>query len=313
MSNPSTNHLSSVRHLLKKSSTFKEKSGVKDSIGSENTFKKEKSDSESFEHVRIKKFLRDNLPLHNDITVIAEEKVFGTRRADLYLLLKNKKKITIEIQHSPMTSRELLKRTTDYTAQDIHVLWIFNGTTFSRYPFLQHGIQMTRLEKLVHHLYNGRIYYVNALEEGLATSIYPLHFAPFQETQKLMHGLVYFKRSHHKKSVIPGKLSSLKLLTFRHEKLKLARFTDENVKITCKKKLLSFINNFKLAEFQKVHEISPSLTDIEKLLFMIMRKYEHEFGIHLIYDILKQIRLLKKNEFYFLKTISRYNRKNFQG
>ncbi|MHA1725341.1 MAG: competence protein CoiA family protein [Promethearchaeota archaeon] len=52
--------------------------------------------------------------------------------------LKNKKKIVIEIQDSPLSSRELLQRTADYTAQGIHVLWIFNGTTFSRYPFLQH-------------------------------------------------------------------------------------------------------------------------------------------------------------------------------
>ncbi|MHA1725343.1 MAG: hypothetical protein ACTSYC_01915 [Promethearchaeota archaeon] len=124
--------------------------------------------------------------------------------------------------------------------------------------------------------------------------------------------MVYFKLSKHKKSVIPGKLSSLRLLTFRHEKLKFARFTDENVKITCKKELISFINDFKFIKFQKENVFSISLTDIEKLLFMIMRKYEHEFGIHLIYDVLKQMNLLKKKEFYFLKAISRYDQKNIQ-
>ncbi|MHA1688988.1 MAG: hypothetical protein ACTSUN_06575 [Promethearchaeota archaeon] len=124
--------------------------------------------------------------------------------------------------------------------------------------------------------------------------------------------MVYFNLSKHKKSVIPGKLSSLRLLTFRHEKLKFARFTDENVKITCKKELISFINDFKFIKFQKENVFSISLTDIEKLLFMIMRKYEHEFGIHLIYDVLKQMNLLKKKEFYFLKAISRYDQKNIQ-
>ncbi|MHA1723601.1 MAG: hypothetical protein ACTSXH_02005 [Promethearchaeota archaeon] len=74
--------------MLKKSSSFKEKIGANDIIGSKNAFKKEKSESESFEHIRIKKFLLDNIPLDNDIIEIAEEKVFDTRRADLYFQLR---------------------------------------------------------------------------------------------------------------------------------------------------------------------------------------------------------------------------------
>ena len=54
-------------------------------------------ESESFEHLRIKNFFYENIPLDNDIDVIIKEFPIGNRKADLYCELYNGKKIVIEI------------------------------------------------------------------------------------------------------------------------------------------------------------------------------------------------------------------------
>ena len=55
------------------------------------------------------------------------EKSFGERRADAYFYYKSGNKVAVEIQNSPMSSREITARTLDYNKKGIYVLWILNG------------------------------------------------------------------------------------------------------------------------------------------------------------------------------------------
>jgi len=237
---------------------------------------------------------------------IVEEKVFNNRRADIYLELENKKRIVIEIQHSPMSSSELLDRTSDYTKQNLHVLWIFNGSSFSRYPYIYHGGQISSLEKILNQLYYGRVYYINALKEGIATSIYPLYFAQYQERKRYRSGFEYYRYSKNKRSLIPGEMPSLTLLPFTHNKLKLARFMDENVKTVCIKDVKRFLEEYQLV--LPDHEINDmGLNEFEKLIFVLMSKFETKYGLHLLYTVLKQLKVIENNEFFYLHSISQYH------
>ena len=52
--------------------------------------------SETIDHLLIKKFFYDNIPLENDINTIEQEIKIGNRIADVYIELKNGKKVAIK-------------------------------------------------------------------------------------------------------------------------------------------------------------------------------------------------------------------------
>ena len=84
--------------------------------------------SETIDHLLIKNFLTDNIPLENDVKKIDQEIKIGNRIADIFIELTNVKKIVIEIQHSRISKADLIQRTKEYNEQGLHVLWILDGT-----------------------------------------------------------------------------------------------------------------------------------------------------------------------------------------
>lgn len=56
-----------------------------------------KNNSESVQHIVIKKFFRENIPLDNEVKEIREEVVIGNWIADVFVEFNNGKKAMIEV------------------------------------------------------------------------------------------------------------------------------------------------------------------------------------------------------------------------
>ena len=244
-----------------------------------------KKEAESIEHLRIKEYFVENIPLVNDIAKITEEYYIGDRIADVYCELGNGKKIVIEVQHSMILAKDLIQRTKEYNENDCFVLWVFNGSSFDRLPRNEHWVRILNFEKICQKLYQGRVYYINMRKTGIHSPVYPLYFNTFYEKKALQNGFVYYRKSKTKKSVILGDISSLNFETFKNQKLKLARFRDENIR----EKSIRDIKRF-LEDNPEIHRYLDSSTSnhiSKKLLFALLGKFARTYNVDLIYDILK--------------------------
>ena len=101
------------------------------------------------------------------------ERPIGIVRPDISLFI-HKKPVAIEIQHSALGEDQIDARMAEYAEQNIHVLWIVlegygdpdirDGIDKDRYP-------ASALERYLHTLYFGRVYYYHG---GLEVT--PVHF-----------------------------------------------------------------------------------------------------------------------------------------
>ncbi|MFX0059338.1 MAG: competence protein CoiA family protein [Candidatus Hodarchaeota archaeon] len=257
--------------------------------------------SESFEHLRIKEFLYANLPNDNHIDTIILEHPIGNRIADVYLKLENKQEVVVEIQHSKINIEDIKQRTRDYNEKGLYVIWILDGTSFNKHPLYEEGIFITKIEKRLHKMYCGRVYYMNTNKERIFTSIFPLHFAPYYKRRIISPNFSFYSRSKTRNSIIPGTLSSLNIMTFTSYGYKLARFLDPNIRKLCYEAVGNFVQNFNM----EITLLKDSLKfDLGKaLVYIVVRKFEPIFGLHLLYDILRRQDLLLKKDFHFLKSI----------
>jgi competence CoiA-like predicted nuclease len=265
--------------------------------------------SESFEHLRIKRFLLENLPENNDIKEIKEEITLGNRIADVYVRLASGKEVVIEIQHSKIIEEDLIRRTRDYTDMGYHALWLLDGTSHERYPRIDE-VFASKAELFLHRIYKGRVYFLNASKlEGITSSVYPLHYTFLQEVRKARNGgYSYFRRSPTSRSVVPGTVPSLELTVFKNRGFKLARFTDQNVKDQC---LMSISNVLKDQDeiLEALKEFGKDLPPKEKLLTFLMSEFQPKFGFHLIYNILRQLKAIEKKDFSYLLKVHKHLRK----
>jgi len=270
--------------------------------------------SESFEHLRIKKFLSENLSLNNDILEIKEEFPLGDRIADIYVKLASGKEVVIEIQHSKILEEDLIQRTKDYTEMGYYTLWLLDGLSHDRHPRIDE-VFASKAELFLHGIYKGRVYFLNASKfEGIISSVYPLHYTYLQEVRKARHGgYSYFRRSPTSKSLVPGLVPSLELTTFRNKGFKLAGFHDPNVKEQClETMILALQNQEKILGTLKT--VGKDATPKEKLLVFIILEFEPKFGFHLIYNVLRQLKAINKTEFsYLLKIRETLNKMNHSG
>jgi competence CoiA-like predicted nuclease len=257
---------------------------------------------ESFQHVKIKRYLMKNIPQDNNIKIIREEVAIGNRIADIFCQLANDKKVVIEVQHSMISVKSIIQRTRDYNDSDCHVLWVFNASSFDRYPKNEASARVLNFEKTCQKLFHGRVYYINAFETGNHTPLYPLYFNCFYEQKFLPVGFNYYRKSRSLKSIVLGELESLELKLFKNLNLKLARFNDENVRDQCLKEIKLFLANQPL--LTKIVSSLKELSDKDKLLCAITAKFGRKYGVDLIYDILKQkIKIyLNGNDLHVMKS-----------
>ena len=258
-----------------------------------------KKESESFEHIKIKDFFYDNLPLDNKVKTIKLEYSIGNRIADVYCMLENGKEVVIEIQHSMILSKDLLQRTKEYNEHNCYVLWVFNGSSFERLPKIEDKIRILGFERSSHILYRGRVYYINMTKSGVHSPVYPLYFANYYEQKTSDYGFRYYKKSKTKKSVVSNEIPSLKLKLFKNKGYKLAGFHDDNIRKTCTETICQF-----LIDYENVEEKAKNIKKMkshQKKLFIIIAMFGQQFGLYLLFDVLRRLKVVSKEDFHYMK------------
>ena len=260
--------------------------------------------SESFEHLRIKEYLYENIPLDNEIDIIIKEHPIGNRIADIYCKLVNGKEIVVEIQHSVILAKDLLQRTKEYNEHNCFVLWVFNGSSFERLPKIEDNISFLSFEKCSHMLYRGRVYYINMTKYGIYSPVYPLHFANFYEKKISKYGFRYYRKSSNKKSVIPSIIPTLNFKMFKNKGYKLAGFYDENIRKKCIEEIKQFLIEYANIdeEIKYIKKINPH----QKKLFIIVAIYGQQYGLHLIYNVLSYLKVVSKEDFRYMSITNQY-------
>ncbi|MHA1344242.1 MAG: competence protein CoiA family protein, partial [Promethearchaeota archaeon] len=222
--------------------------------------KKLNSTSESFEHKAIKQlFYKYFQKFNSNIKNISLEKYIYSRRADIYIKLKNGKEIVVEIQKSNISIKEINKRTRDYNERGIYILWILYGkgqvVGSPKSPKNEKNLKISSAEKYLHTIYGGRVYYVNINIKNNDLKItlpYALHFSlsdKYKSTPYKANFRTYFIRDTYY-----SKIPSWNLLCIKFNDYRIARFFDRNVKINLQNQLIDFISkslNNKLIDFNK--------------------------------------------------------------
>jgi len=247
---------------------------------------------ETIDHLLIKRFFYENIPLVNEVKTIVQEIKIADRIADVYLELKNGKRVVMEIQHSKITKEELLQRTKEYSQEGIHVLWILDGKgPYDKSPRTMNGVNISVSEKELHSLYRGRVYYMNATRDGILSPVYALHYAPYIKKMTSKYGFPFYKRLKLKKSVIYSEPPSLQLTLFRNRMYRLARFMDENVKELCIEEVVQFINTYLAYREMKPKE-AKKLFPNGLLLEVFIHKFSEKYGLYLLFEVLRYLKFL---------------------
>ena len=235
-------------------------------------------------------------PKFNQISSKKIELRIGDQIADVYFELKNGKKVVIECQNSQISKRKLIERTHSYSYKDIYTLWIFNGhgtcVSYKKNPQNEEGLGVLGMEKRVHSLYGGRIYYMNVIGRKIIDPPYGLHFAPFFEHKKSNYNYIgYDKYYRDKRSAILSRIPNYKILCVDINGYKLARFTDKHLSVLCTQEINSIITTHckaVLAERSDVPEI------IKIPLRQIISQLKDRYGFHLPYLLLKKSQNIRK-------------------
>ncbi|TFG06159.1 MAG: hypothetical protein EU539_08400 [Promethearchaeota archaeon] len=252
--------------------------------------------SETIDHLLIKKYFFDNIPLENKIRTINQEIKIGNRIADVYFELEKGQKVVIEIQHSKISVKELMERTREYNKNDIHVLWILDGIgPYDKQAKNEDKVLLSLSEKILHVLYLGRVYYINASSDGIKSSLYSLHYTRYIEAKKTRYGFIYYRQSKSNYNAVFNEINSLKLKLFRHKGLKLARFFDLNIKKQCISEVSEFINayiNYQNCKPGKAESLCPDGLP----LAVIIRKFREKYGLYLLFNVLRYLRVFNMRD-----------------
>ena len=200
--------------------------------------------SEDRDHEVIKNFVYKQVLKHDARTRIYKaslEKFFGIRRADVYFKYKSGKEAVVEIQNSPMSSKEIIKRTQDYNRKGTYVLWIINGqgkcVGSPKFPNYEKDKKISPAEMRLHQLHGGRVYYINVKRVNgkiLLTRPFTLHFSKSDKYSPTLFkkGHEYFFIRNVNFTIIPSwNLAFNSYYSQEHDvSYRLARFYDKNLK-----------------------------------------------------------------------------------
>ncbi|MFX0002855.1 MAG: competence protein CoiA family protein [Candidatus Hodarchaeota archaeon] len=251
---------------------------------------------ETIEHKTMKVYWYVMFPKFNQIYSKKIEYTIGDQIADVYFELKDGKKVVIECQNSQISKRKLIERTKNYTNKDIYTLWIFNGhgtcVSDEKNPRNNNKVGVLGMEKRVHSLYGGRVYYMNVSGRKIINSPYVLHLSPFFEHKKSDYNyLGYNKYYKDKRSTILGKIPNYKIICLDVKGYKLARFTDKHLSTLCTEDIISCIKEICQKHLLKGKELNDTL---KIPLTKIISKLKHKYGFHLPYLLLKKSQKIKK-------------------
>ncbi|MFW9867771.1 MAG: competence protein CoiA family protein [Candidatus Thorarchaeota archaeon] len=194
--------------------------------------------SESFAHKVIKQlFYKKILENNTNLVEVSLEKHFASRRADVYFKFTTGQEVVVEIQNSPITSREITTRTKDYNNRGIYVLWVLYGdgkcVGSPKNPEKRKNLKISPAEMRLHQLYRGRVYYVNLKyqeEKMKATLPFALHFSYSDKISPILFkkGFDSFFIRNTNATYIPN----WNLLCTTYGNYKVARFYDRSLNNT---------------------------------------------------------------------------------
>ena len=270
------------------------------------------SKSESFAHKVIKNLFYSKI-LENDSNIIEAslEKYFETRRADVYFKFKSGEEVVVEIQNSPITSKEITARTKDYNNRGIYVLWVFYGDGkclgSPKSPNHLKNMKISPAEMRLHQLYRGRVYYVNITyqhEEFKTTPPYALHFSFSDKFSPIL-----FRKRFDSFFIRHVNFSSIykwNLLCATYGNYKIARFYDRSVKNT----LIESLRRFAMRNNVFRDKLYSKVRNTKKFLKLAFNIFGDEFGKTIIIEALLRLVNTKKytlNEKY----LNNYKKKLF--
>ena len=267
------------------------------------------SKSESFAHKIIKqlfyaKILENNL----DIIEASLEKYFETRRADVYFKFKSGQEVVVEIQNSPITSKEITIRTKDYNNRGIYVLWVFYGDGkcigSPKSPHHLKNMKITPAEMRLHQLYRGRAYYVNLTyeqEKFKPTQPYALHFS---FSDKFSPNL--FRKgfdSFFIRNVNYIYIPNWNLFCTTYGNYKIARFYDRNVKYA----LMELMRGNAIRNHVIRNKFYSKRKNTKKYLKLTFKLFGEEYGRNILIDAL--LRLIENRSFMLnVKYLNNYKK-----
>jgi len=251
---------------------------------------------ETIEHKTMKAYWYIMFPKFNPVLIKKLEYKIGDQIADVYFELKNGKKVVIECQNSQITKRKLVERTKNYSSKDIYVLWIFNGhgtcVSDKKNPRNEDEAGVLGMEKRVHSLYGGRVYYMNIAGKNVINAPYTLHFTPFFKHKSSEYNyLGYDKYYRAKRSVTLGKIPNYKIMCIENKGYKLARFADKHVSTLCAERIINHIKDICQKNMLKGKTIND-IIDIP--LISIISEVKERYGFHLPHLLLKKSNKIKK-------------------
>jgi hypothetical protein len=254
------------------------------------------SKSESFAHKVIKQlFYKKVLESNTNIIEASLEKHFGSRRADVYFKFTSGEEVVVEIQNSPITSKEITARTKDYNSRGIYVLWVLYGdgrcVGSPKDPKNSKNLKISPAEMRLHQLYRGRVYYVNIKyqKDKITTTLpFGMHFS-YSDT---IAPILFRKRFHSffYRNVNYTFIPNWKILCAEYNKYKIARFYDRSIWNTL---------TITLKDFAKRNNAYKNLSldkrkKTRKFYKLILNVLKDEFGELFIIHAL--LRLVSKNE-----------------
>lgn len=207
----------------------------------------------------------------------------GGRRIDVSLETKRGQKIAIEIQRSYISVKNLIKRTEAYNKRGIYVLWVLDGkgkcVADEKSNVDKKKVKISSLEKFLHHVYGGRVYYTHLAGKRRKRTIktpFALNFS-IPDKKKYQGKYQDGYKTYYVRRQFACKLKNWKLTCTKSilksnstkEKFMIATFQDEVVMQRLKSKILEFAKE------------NPELIS-KKLVKSIKKRFKKEYGKSLV-------------------------------
>ncbi len=264
--------------------------------------------SESFHHKAMKQLIYKFVSEKNkNISESSLEKIINSRRADVYFKLNNIQEIVVEVQYSNISVKEIMDRTKEYNDQNIYVLWILDGqgkcVVAPKTPVDQKNLKISPVEKYLHQMYGGRVYYMTLTfyeDQTTLTPPFALHYSISdnfsQEAFQRNYTRYYIRNAN------VARIPSWYLLCTQFLGVKIARFHDKNIKLDLKEQMQQFLleikekscNNCNIS-FKKLRRCSKNYKckfkpfKIKKLNKKVLANFNRKYGNSFIKSIFNEI------------------------
>ena len=188
-------------------------------------------------------------------------------------------------------------------------MWILHGkgncVASTKNPEHQKDVKISPVEKFLHKIYGGRVYYVNVntyFHETTITFPFALHYSLSDKKSKRKVYRKNFEYFYYRNSNF-SMIYNWKLLCVDYNGFKITRFYDKNIKLLLKNQIYNFIRFF----IKRYPQNYDKKSKTKKLIKNIIKEFSYHYGnaiiIECIYLLKDKIQL---NEKYISKIKNKY-------